>query len=64
MKNNTGDNHYYSFNNKPPESRYTTSANSASHSHTITVNYTGTSGNTTNANLPKYQNIYVWRRVS
>jgi hypothetical protein len=36
------------------------------HTHTVTGtnSYAGTSGNTTNANMPAYYTCYIWRRVS
>lgn len=38
------------------------------HTHSVTaagtVGYAGTSGNTTNANLPNYKNVYMWERTA
>lgn len=34
------------------------------HNHTITVNYTGTSGNVVNANMPPYLVVNMWQRVA
>lgn len=43
-----------------------TSSNGA-HQHYISAHntdYAGTSGNTTNANIPNYKSVYIWERVS
>lgn len=40
----------------------TTSIESTKHTHSVTVNYAGSS--VTEANLPRYQNVYVWRRTA
>ncbi len=40
----------------------TTSIESTQHTHSVTVNYAGSS--VTEANLPRYQNVYVWRRTA
>ena len=48
------------FTNKP----YPITDDSGSHTHTITLNAAGTSGNTTNANLPKYKSVYIWERTA
>lgn len=48
---------------------YTSGNQSASHTHTTTItpagtnSYAGTSGNTTNANLPPYLAVYMWKRT-
>ena len=33
-------------------------------SHGHTINYAGTSGNATNANIPKYKAVYIWERTA
>lgn len=41
-------------------------AASGGHTHTVPAhdtNYVGTSGNTTNANIPNYKSVYIWERV-
>ena len=31
--------------------------------HTHTIDYAGTNGNTTNANIPNYKSVYIWERT-
>jgi hypothetical protein len=61
-----GDNHRtsgFSARSSASDGSFTPSTNSAGdHSHTVTVASTGSSG--TNANLPPYITVYLWKRVA
>lgn len=44
-------------------------SSSGAHTHTVpnhthTINYAGTNGNTTNANIPNYKSVYIWERTA
>ena len=53
---------------------HSVSANSVGHTHNMahthsvtaagTVGYAGTNGNTANANIPNYKNVYIWERTA
>jgi hypothetical protein len=61
-----GDNHRtsgFSARSSASDGSFTPSTNSAGdHSHTVTVASTGSSG--TNANLPPYITVYLWKRIA
>lgn len=64
--NPAGGNNNISTDNQGPQGPYTpaalTMASAGSHSHTFTTNSTGSSG--TNANLPPYIVVYMWKRTA
>lgn len=46
----------------PQQNTSTSTASAGAHAHTITTDSTGTSG--TNANLPPYTTVYMWKRTA